>query len=87
VPIPPGNESVGAVEHGLFALVRVLDDDHFLRGGQGVLLADEKAGDNSGHIAACRQRRARQAAHQAVASAAVDEADSLGCLQVCPHHV
>jgi len=58
--------------------VHILDDDQFVGGGQGMFLADEKAGDDAGHIAAGGERRAREAAHQAVAGAAVDEPDALG---------
>src|SRR5690349_14778225 len=56
-----------------------VDDQHLLNLGQRVLLADEEARDHPGHMAAAVEGRARQAPHEPLAAAAIDEAHPLGC--------
>ena len=70
-----GDESVGALEHQLLALMHAVDNDEILRGDERVLALDQKLGDNPRDSPARRKRRARHAAHQAVAAAAENEAD------------
>ena len=77
-PARQGDKCVGAVEHRLLALMHAVDNQHLLGGGQRVLLANEEAWDDSGHVAARGERRPSETPHQPFAAAAVDEADALG---------
>ena len=77
-PARQGDKSVCAIEHRLFALVHILDDQHLLDGGQRMFLANEKARNDPGHVAASRQRRPRETAHQSFAAAAIDETNAAG---------
>ena len=77
-PARQGDEGVRPIEHRLLALMHAVDDEHFLRGVERVLLANEEGRDDPGHVAAGVERRPGQATHQPFAAAAVDEADPIG---------
>ena len=72
------DESVGAIEHRLLAFVHVADHDQVVGGGQRMLLANKEVRDDPGHVAARGERRAGETAHEAIATAAIDESDALG---------
>jgi hypothetical protein len=80
VPTPPGKAMNASARSNnrLLAFVHVLDDQHLLDIRQRMLLADEKARNDPGDIAAGGQRRPGEAPHQPFAAAAVDNADPLG---------
>ncbi len=68
-----GDEGVGALAHHRLALVHGVDDVQLVAQGIGQLLVDQRLGDDSDDAAAGQAGGFRDRAHEAGASAAVDQ--------------
>ena len=73
-----GHDGVGVHEHHLLALVHGLGDDHAREVAAALLAGDEVGGDHPEGLAAGRDRRAGDRAHQPDVAGAVDQPEPVG---------